>query len=101
MERFVSPCQPPEGLDRELMVILAEECAEVIQRVSKALRFGVDEIQPGQPHTNGQRLGSEIGQLSHMVDLCVARGLICEEEILNGAAEKGRKLQVYIQSEGL
>lgn len=101
MDRFVSPCEPPEGLDREIMIILAEECAEVIQRVSKALRFGVDEIQPGQPYTNAQRLGCEIGQLTYMVDLCVARGLICQTEILNGAAEKGRKLQVYVQSEGL
>jgi hypothetical protein len=29
-----------------LLACLAEECAEVSQRVMKALRFGINEIQP-------------------------------------------------------
>jgi hypothetical protein len=35
--------------DEHLMTIAMEECAEVAQRVSKAVRFGMEEIQPGQP----------------------------------------------------
>ena len=46
-----------------LLTILAEECAEVAQRVSKALRFGVDEVQPGQGKTNGERVRDELGDL--------------------------------------
>ncbi len=46
-----------------LLVILMEECAEVAQRASKALRFGLTEIQPGQALTNAQRIEYELGDL--------------------------------------
>lgn len=42
-----------------LLTILAEECAEVAQRASKALRFGLDEVEPGQEATNAERLFEE------------------------------------------
>jgi hypothetical protein len=31
-----------------LLTIVAEECNETPQRVSKAIRFGLDEIEAGQ-----------------------------------------------------
>lgn len=46
-----------------LLTILAEECAEVAQRVSKALRFGLAEVEPGQPLTNAQRIMGEVNDL--------------------------------------
>lgn len=46
-----------------LLTCLAEECAEVAQRVSKALRFGLDEVQPGQAQTNRHRIVDELSDL--------------------------------------
>lgn len=46
-----------------LLDILAEECNEVALRVSKALRFGLDEVQPGQTLTNRQRIMVEVNDL--------------------------------------
>jgi hypothetical protein len=43
-----------------LLTVLAEEGSEVAHRVSKAMRFGVDETQPGQPDTNGERIRFEV-----------------------------------------
>ncbi len=43
-----------------LLTVLAEEGSEVAHRAAKALRFGVDEIQPGQPDTNGERIRFEV-----------------------------------------
>ena len=43
-----------------LLFILAEEAAEVAQRASKAARFGLAEVQPGQELTNAQRLMQEV-----------------------------------------
>jgi hypothetical protein len=43
-----------------LLCILAEECSEVAQRASKALRFGLAEVQPGQTLTNAQRIMEEV-----------------------------------------
>lgn len=46
-----------------LLTILAEECAEVAQRASKALRFGLAEVEPGQELTNAQRIMGEMNDL--------------------------------------
>lgn len=46
-----------------LLDILAEECNEVALRVSKALRFGLDEVQPGQTLINRQRIMVEVNDL--------------------------------------
>lgn len=43
-----------------LLSIVGEEGSEVAHRTSKAMRFGLDEIQPGQPDTNGERLRFEV-----------------------------------------
>lgn len=61
-------------LDRteHLLSCLAEECTEVGQRVSKALRFGLSEVQPGQPLTNAERIVGEI------VDLLAVIGMLEE-----------------------
>ena len=46
-----------------LLTILTEECAEVAQRATKAMRFGMDEIQPGQGLTNKERMILEVNDL--------------------------------------
>ena len=52
-----------------LLTCLAEECAEVAQRVSKALRFGVTEVQQGQPLNNAERIMGEINDLIAVVEI--------------------------------
>lgn len=46
-----------------LLWILSEECDEVGQRASKAARFGLAEVQPGQPFSNAWRIRQEFGDL--------------------------------------
>ena len=46
-----------------LLTIAGEECAEVAQRTSKAARFGLKEIQPGQPLDNAERIVQEFTDL--------------------------------------
>ena len=55
-----------------LLVILAEECAEVSQRATKALRFGLTDpkgTEPAQPFDNRTRLLMEINDLLAVVDM--------------------------------
>jgi hypothetical protein len=59
-----------------LLTIVAEECAEVAQRASKALRFGLDEIQPGQPLTNAERIMEEFDYLYAVILMCQNRALL-------------------------
>lgn len=63
-------------MDREqyLMQCLAEEALEVAHRVSKLLRFGPHETQPGQPLDNVQRLVEEIQDFNTVRNLLVMRG---------------------------
>jgi NTP pyrophosphatase (non-canonical NTP hydrolase) len=55
--------------EKEVMDILQEECAEVIQAVSKVSRFGIDNCKPGKPLTNREHLEEELGDLLAMVDI--------------------------------
>ena len=62
------------AMDRteHLLTILAEECAEIAQRASKALRFGLDEVQPGQELSNEQRLWNELNDLAGVGEMLIA-----------------------------
>jgi len=60
-----------------LLSCLAEECCEVGQRVFKALRFGLDEIQAGQEMTNATRIAAE------MRDLISVAQILCDEGVLD------------------
>jgi NTP pyrophosphatase (non-canonical NTP hydrolase) len=62
--------------EHEVMNILSEECAEVIQAISKCHRFGMDNLKPGKPKTNREHLEEEIGDLLAMVDILIANQVI-------------------------
>ena len=104
-ERFISPERPPEGLDRELLTIVMEECAEVIQqaptlqqRAGKALRFGLSEVQTGQILTNAERLGEEVGDLLAVMSRLCERGVIDIDVVERATAGKHQKLDVFLQA---
>lgn len=59
-----------------LLCILMEECQEVAQRASKALRFGLEEIQPGQSLTNAERIVGELSDLVAVGEMMFCEGLI-------------------------
>lgn len=52
-----------------LIAILAEEGVEVAQRATKALRFGLTEIQPGQTLNNAERITQEFADLCGIYEL--------------------------------
>lgn len=52
-----------------LLVKVMEECAEVQQRVAKILRFGMDEVQPGQRQDNRERLCVELDDLFGVLEM--------------------------------
>ena len=62
--------------EEHLLTILAEECSEVAHRVSKALRFGVEEVQPGQSLTNAERIKVEFVDLLGAWEMLVGAGVV-------------------------
>jgi len=61
---------------KEVMDILQEECAEVIQAVSKISRFGIDNLKPGKPKTNREHLEEELGDMLAMIDILKELGVV-------------------------
>lgn len=98
-EHYKSPCPLPTPHERELLTILIEECSEVQKRATKALRFGLDECQPGQLYNNAERLGHEIGNVTETVDRLVGIGVVSEGTITYGEVCKRGQLEKYMQTE--
>lgn len=81
-----------------LLICLAEECAEVAQRVSKALRFGLGEIQMGQPLTNAERISQELHDLIAVALMLEKKGVL--KDVVpnhNEVAEKDAKVRLYMR----
>ena len=55
-----------------LMVVAAEECAEIQENISKAIRFGVANHHPDKPETtNGHEILKEFNQLRAVIDMLI------------------------------
>lgn len=86
----------PTEREREILVILIEEAAEVQHRATKLLRFGRDQVQPGQDLTNGQRLAKELGDMAVLVEMTAQASLIDLDEVKARAVRKREKLARYM-----
>ena len=75
------------------MMILQEECAEVVQAVSKVFRFGLDEVYEGK--SNRESLTEEIGDLLAMVDLLQEQGIIDYNKLIQYKQRKYTKLEAW------
>lgn len=84
-----------------LLCCLAEECAEVAQRVSKALRFGLSEVQPGQPYNNAVRISVELTDMCAVMEMLEEAGALPQvhtADIQEAAlAAKKSKVRAYLE----
>lgn len=82
-----------------LLTILSEECAEVSQRASKALRFGVSEVQPEQPLNNAQRIVEEFNDLFAVVEMLKNEGVLNEKELITRESidAKQQKVEKFLK----
>lgn len=80
-------------LDREVMLITQEECAEVTQAISKVFRFGFLSEHNGR--NNRQHLEEEIGDLMCMVDLMREANLINWNNVIDASVKKREKLRKW------
>lgn len=96
--------------NEHLLTKLAEECCEVGQRATKALRFGINEVQPDPVDnpkglSNGQRIIDEIFDVFAVLELMTEAGLIAEdqpeyEEWIKGKKEKIEAMLLYSKEKG-
>lgn len=75
-----------------LLTILSEECVETAQRVSKAIRFTLEEIQPGQDLTNAQRIVYEFNDIVAAMEILQEEGVF--EKVIDREAIEKKKLKI-------
>lgn len=75
-----------------LLTILAEECAETAKRTSKALRFSLAEVQPGQSFTNAERIVGEFNDIVAVMEMLKAEGHL--KEVFDYQHIQAKKAQV-------
>jgi len=78
---------------KEILLITQEECAEVIQAISKVFRFGADDFFKGL--SNRQHLEEEIGDLMCMIDLLIDNDIVGESAVMTAKNEKLNKLMTW------
>jgi NTP pyrophosphatase (non-canonical NTP hydrolase) len=81
--------------EKEVMDILQEECAEVIQAVSKISRFGIDNFKPGKPKTNREHLEEELGDMLAMIDILCSMEVIDLDKLRVAKLAKIEKLKKW------
>lgn len=79
----------------EALGILQEECAEVIQIVSKCRRFGIDELHLKEGIKNRELLNEEIGDILAIVDYLIDQNVITMGELEQAKAKKVNKLKSW------
>lgn len=85
-----------------LLTIFSEECSEIAQRVSKALRFGLQEVQKGQEATNAERIVYEFSDLLAVYEMLFNEGILpnVDDYDLTEKQEKVEKYLLLSEAEG-
>jgi NTP pyrophosphatase (non-canonical NTP hydrolase) len=82
-----------KDLQHEILLVLQEECAEVIQAISKQFRFGADSTFNGK--SNQLRLEEELGDLLQMVELLLDQEMIDIDSVHVAMAKKKAALGIW------
>lgn len=81
--------------ENEVMDILQEEAAEVIQAVSKIRRFGPDNHKHGENQTNLEHLEEELGDMLAMIDILLELEIIHPKALEEAKQNKKYKLKKW------
>lgn len=97
MVRYQPNGIPLTDYERELLVILMEECGEVIQAASKLIRFG-KENRPDTGFSNSFVLGAEIGDLERVILMVIENDIVTLTSIEEGRQRKRERLAQFMQT---
>ena len=75
----------------EILDILQEECAEVVQVISKCRRFGMENTYK-DGGTQREHLIQELGDVTLLIELLKAHGVYTDQELRAAQTRKSLKL---------
>lgn len=91
----MSQLTPLNENSNEVMDILQEEAAEVIQAVSKIRRFGIDNAKPNTDYNNREHLEEELGDMLAMIDILMVNDIVSWGNLHQAKRAKIEKLKKW------
>ena len=82
--------------NQALLLRVMEECCEVGQRCSKAMNFGINEVQSGQAKDNAERIRDEFADIMGVYKMLADEGILLwptQEQI----DAKAPRVEKYLQ----
>lgn len=80
----------------EALALLAEECAESVAIIGKALRHGLSSCHPDSGAINRVEIAKELGQVRCAIEIACQLGVIFSSDVMRGAEEKWNKVGSYL-----
>jgi NTP pyrophosphatase (non-canonical NTP hydrolase) len=80
---------------QEALDILQEECAEVIQEVSKCRRFGMDSKHYKTGITHSEMLALEVADVLTLIDILIEQGVLDLVSLEIAKTNKKEKLKKW------
>lgn len=89
--------------EQERLVLLQEECAEVIQIISKILRHGYESYHPKRKNgmSNRAQLQQELGHVYNAVGMLTTQNDLDTNIIFYWQKEKARTIGKYLHHQGV
>lgn len=90
-----------------LLTCLGEEGNEIAQRVCKAIRFGILEVEPGHELTNMQRLKGEYADMLAVMEILQEEAIVSRwaagelSDLIRAKREKIEHYLAYSRSLGI
>ena len=84
--------------EAERLALLAEECAEVIQAVTKILRHGYESFNPDRPELGNNRshLERELGDVEAIQLMMLDYDDVCRANVDSARVDKEKKILRYL-----
>ena len=77
------------------LILLIEECSEVIKVCTKALRFGIDDTNPTHRKTNRILLEEELGDVNAIIGILIENRTIRPNQLAINELKKIKKLESW------
>jgi len=81
-------------IKEHLLQKVSEECVEVSKEISKALLFGLEDVEPKGINTNREKIQNELADLLGVVELLTDKGILNKSEIFHKNKISIKKLKV-------
>lgn len=80
----------------EALALIAEECAESIAIIGKALRHGLTSCHPDGGQINRVEIARELGQVHAAIEIACQIGVLYRQDVTWGSDEKWKKVGKYL-----